>query len=624
MLSQNGFECHTCSSFGDVVVELGRGATGLIMPEEGLGIPESVDLMRWVDQQPTWSDLPIILLTRQGIESPLVTRGMQTLGNVTLLERPTRVAALVSSARAALRARERQYEARAHLVEREHASAALRESERRYRILVEQVKDYAIFMTDRQGRATSWNEGVERVLGFDETEFIGADIVTSIFTPEDVQKGVARDELEEAAETGTANNDRWMRRKDGTPFWASGITTALYDEAGEHLGFTKVMRDLTHRKAAEDTLKLADRRKDEFLATLAHELRNPLAPIRNSLQILRMTTCGTDPASDRLCEMMERQVNHMVRLVDDLLEVSRITRGQIELRKEQVELASIIRSAVETSKPLIEAASHQLAVSLPAEPIPLYGDPVRLAQIVANLLNNAAKYTNDGGQIWLTARSESGGIVISVRDNGIGIDEAMQPHVFDMFTQVDRNAGRSQGGLGIGLTLVRSLVEMHGGTVQIHSPGRNAGTEFVVRLPLPATPIVTRPKAGSSPASVIGAQRVLVVDDNRDSAVSLGMLLKFLGAEVEVVHDGRAALAAIERFKPAVVLLDLGMPEMDGYEVAAEIRKQPKFAGVLLIALTGWGQDEDRRRTHEAGFNHHLVKPADISSLQTLLSVKEG
>ena len=415
-----------------------------------------------------------------------------------------------------------------------------------------------------------------------------------------------------------------MQRKDGSRFWASGITTALYDPAGELIGYTKVMRDSTARKEAEEGLKMADRRKDEFLATLAHELRNPLAPIRNSLQVLRMTSCGTDPTTDRLCEMMDRQVNHMVRLVDDLLEVSRITRGQIELRTEPIELATVVRSAVETSKPLIEAAGHQLAVSLPSQPVVLNADPVRLAQVLANLLNNAAKYTNNGGQIWLTARVEQGQAVISVRDNGIGIPVAMQPLIFEMFAQVDRDAGRSQGGLGIGLTLVRSLIEMHGGTVEVASGGEGSGSEFVVRLPLP-TDAEIRPTDGGRPlASVISPQRVLVVDDNRDSAVSLGMLLKFLGAEVEVAHSGADALAALERFHPAVVLLDLGMPEMDGFEVAARIRQQPAHQNVLLIALTGWGQEEDRRKTHAAGFNHHLVKPADITSLQSLLSAQRS
>jgi PAS domain S-box-containing protein len=523
-----------------------------------------------------------------------------------------------------LRARERQYQARTRLGELENATRAIWESEQRHRMLVEQVKDYAIFMTDPQGRPTSWNEGVKRVFGFDESEFLGGEIFSQIFTPEDIRKGVPRKELDEAMTNGIARGDRWMRRKDGSQFWASGITTALRDVHGTLIGFTKVKRDLTDRKLAEEALQRADRTKDEFLATLAHELRNPLAPIRNSLHIMRMAS-DKDPTLRRVSEIMERQVDHMVRLVDDLLEVSRITRGQIDLRKERIELAAVVSRAVETSRPLIDAGQHQLAISLSTEPLVVDGDPVRLAQVVSNLLNNAAKYMNRGGQIWLNVRKEEGQASISVRDTGIGIPAAMQPLVFEMFSQVDRSSSRSQGGLGIGLTLVRSLVEMHGGTVDVKSEGKDLGTEFVVRLPLCLDDAPTGKSAPSRVAStVLTRQRVLVVDDNRDAASSMGLLLKFLGAEVEVANSGPAALSAVASYRPAVVLLDLGMPDMDGYEVARRIRERPEFDDVTLIALTGWGQDEDRRRAHEAGFDHHLVKPADISSLQELLESRQS
>jgi CheY-like chemotaxis protein len=317
---------------------------------------------------------------------------------------------------------------------------------------------------------------------------------------------------------------------------------------------------------------------------------------------------------------MERQVNHLVRLVDDLLEVSRITRGKIELRKERVELAAIARNAIETSRPLIDAAGVQLAIALPQEPIIVNGDPVRLGQIFANLLNNAAKYTNEGGQIWFTARQENREAVVSVRDTGIGIPPNVLPKVFDMFMQVDRSTNRSQGGLGIGLTLVRSLVELHEGTVSVQSEGPGAGSEFIVRLPL----AVEQRKSTSFSSAIEAARgtptrRILVVDDNVDSAATLGMLLKYLGADVHVVHDGAAALAALEKYRPDIVLLDIGMPGMDGLEVARRIRERDELSDVTLIALTGWGQEDDRRRTREAGFDHHLVKPADIAALQSLL-----
>jgi PAS domain S-box-containing protein len=610
--------CETCGSVFDLVREIERGVGTVILAEEAFVREDTRPLVEFLQRQPAWSDLPFILITHTGSDSAAVGEAALLLGNATLLERPTRVNALVSAAQAGLRARWRQLQVRDLLVAREEAVFALAQSEQRFRTLVEQVKDYAIFMMDLDGRATSWNEGVRRLLGYDEAEFLGID-ASAIFTPEDVAQGVPAAELSEAAATGTAGNDRWMRRKDGSRFWASGVTTALRDSTEAHIGFTKVMRDLTVRMQAEEALKQADRRKDEFLATLAHELRNPLAPLRNSVNILQLTS-SDDPTTARLCETMERQVNHLVRLVDDLLEVSRITRGKIELRKERVELAAVARNAVETSRPLIDAAGVQLAISLPQEPIIVDGDPVRLGQILANLLNNAAKYTNQGGQIWLTARQENAEAVISVRDTGIGIPSHVLPKVFDMFMQVDRTTNRSQGGLGIGLTLVRSLVELHNGSVSVHSDGPNAGSEFTVRLPL-AVDERSSKSSGTTPKATrtIPSRRILVVDDNVDSAATLGMLLKYLGADVHVAHDGVAALDAVEKYRPNVVLLDIGMPGMDGLEVARRIRERDEFSAITLIALTGWGQEDDRQRTREAGFDHHLVKPADIAALQGLL-----
>jgi signal transduction histidine kinase len=362
----------------------------------------------------------------------------------------------------------------------------------------------------------------------------------------------------------------------------------------------------------------ADRRKDEFLATLAHELRNPLAPLRNALHILRATR-----RPDRLQEMMERQVQQMVRLVDDLLEVSRITRGKIELRKEPVELARLVRNAIETSGPLIEAARHELDVALPPDPLVLDGDPVRLAQVISNLLNNAAKYTDPGGRIWLTAAREGSEAVVRVRDNGIGIPSDMLPGIFEMFAQVDRSLGRSQGGLGIGLTLVRSLVELHGGSVGASSAGTGHGCEFAVRLPLAASlqDGQGESSSGRDDGGInVAGLRLLVVDDNQDAAESLGLLLEMTGNDVRTVHDGPSALAAVEGFKPSVVLLDIGMPGMDGYEVARRLRGQSEGKDMVLIALTGWGQEEDRRRSREAGFDHHLTKPVDLDMLRALLS----
>jgi CheY-like chemotaxis protein len=317
--------------------------------------------------------------------------------------------------------------------------------------------------------------------------------------------------------------------------------------------------------------------------------------------------------------MMERQVNHMVRLVDDLMEVSRITRGKIELRQERLDVATIVRNALETSQPLIDASRHRLFVSMPKELLQVEGDPVRLSQVISNLLNNAAKYTDPGGQITLAVRRDDTHVEITVSDSGVGIAPEMLPRVFDMFTQVASSTDRAQGGLGIGLTLVKSLVEMHHGTIEARSAGLGRGSQFVIRLPLACGHAANGLPAPNVPSPAIPERRVLIVDDNRDAAESLAMLLKLLGAKVQVAHNGFDALSQVSEFHPAIVVLDLGMPGMDGYEVAREIRRQPEFAHVVLVALTGWAQDEDRLRSQNAGFNLHLTKPADFATFESLL-----
>ncbi|HVX12191.1 MAG TPA: ATP-binding protein [Pirellulales bacterium] len=366
-------------------------------------------------------------------------------------------------------------------------------------------------------------------------------------------------------------------------------------------------------------LRDSDRRKDEFLATLAHELRNPLAPIRNGLQIMRMAN-GDMKSAEQVQQMMERQLNQMVHLVDDLLDLSRISRGKIDLRKERVELAKVVQQAIETSRPAIEQAGHDLTITMPPDAIVVDADVTRLSQVIANLLNNAAKYTEPNGRIQLTVQKRDGEAVIAVKDNGVGIPAHMLPKVFDMFTQVDRNLARSQGGLGIGLSIVKRLVEMHEGQVAVHSEGQGLGSEFTVRLPL-ASPLVLdqTPDVGTGVKST-NRFRILTVDDNRDSATSLAMMLKLMGHEAQAAYDGVEALELVPQFKPDVVLLDIGMPKLDGYETARRLRGQAGGKETILIALTGWGQDEDRRRSHEAGFDHHVTKPVDIKQLARILA----
>ena len=370
-----------------------------------------------------------------------------------------------------------------------------------------------------------------------------------------------------------------------------------------------------------DQLREADRKKDEFLAVLAHELRNPLGPVRNAAQYLRLQA-ASDPNLHSAADIIDRQVRQMTRLVDDLLDVSRITRGKIALQKERVSLGVIVANAVESSRPMVEASGHDLAVDLPPEPLFVEGDLTRLAQVFGNLLVNACKYTERGGHIRLAAERQGSDVVVSIRDDGIGIAAEHLPRLFEMFSQVAPALDRSQGGLGIGLALVKSLVGMHGGSVEARSDGLGQGSEFAVRLPL----IVESPKENwqdhedhKAGGACGPRRRVLAADDNVDAAQSLAMLLSVLGHEVRTAHDGQAAVEMAESFRPDVVLLDIGMPRLNGYEAARRIREQPWGKEVALVALTGWGQEEDKRRADEAGFDRHFTKPVDPAALQALL-----
>jgi signal transduction histidine kinase/ActR/RegA family two-component response regulator len=491
VLEDAGVRCRPCQDVRDLCMSLLEGAGALLIAEEALLEGAYHDLMSMLLQQPPWSEPPILLLSERGADSAIITEALQTLGNVTVLERPTRVPALVSAVHSALRSRHRQYQIRSYIAERERHAEALR---------------------------------------------------------------------------------------------------------------------------------AADRRKDVFLATLAHELRNPLAPMRTALEIMRVAP-GNEAAREQAQSVLERQLKQMTRLIDDLLDLSRISHGKLELRREPVTLGAVVENAIEITRPAIGSLGHTLDVELPPEPILVNGDPTRLAQVFSNLLHNAAKYTEHAGRVRLTARRAGNQVHVSVKDTGIGIAPEHLERVFEMFTQVGRSLEQSRGGLGVGLALSQWLVQLHGGSISARSDGVGRGSEFTVSLPLAEQPVSTAGSPGVLPdGDAANARRVLVADDNRDFADSLAAVLKMAGHEVCVTYDGAQAVDTARWWEPDVVLLDIGLPLMNGYEAARRIREALAGKNPLLVAITGWGQDEDRRRSNSAGFDHHLVKPIDPGVLTRLIA----
>jgi PAS domain S-box-containing protein len=748
ILGEEGLVGEVCPSMADVCRKMREGAGAALLAEESLTAEALAQLRRALAEQPPWSDFPLILLIR-GCESAPDDRQrfevLESLGNVTLVERSVRMITLVSTARAALRARRRQYQVRDHLADRQQAEEALRASEQRFARFMQHLPGLA-WIKDADGHYVYANDAAEKAFRTPLDQLYGKTdeeifppATAALFRENDRQArnsptgvqvietlehedgilhysivskfpipgpddervltgGMAIDitdhkRAEEALRRSEAQfrqladalpqivwtarpdgfidyyNERWYEftgfprgeygeaswkpilhpddaercvetyfgcirsgqlyqieyrfkdRSTGGYRWFLGRAYPVRDEEGRIVRWFGTCTDIDDTKRAEEALKEADRRKDEFLATLAHELRNPLAPIRYGLQLLRLPA-HSGPMLEQTFTMLERQMGQMVRLIDDLLDVSRITRSKLELRKERVELDTVVKSAVETSRPLMEAFGHELFVSLPPEPVVLDGDLTRLAQVFANLLNNSARYTAHGGRIHLLAARQGNDIVVSVKDTGAGISAEMLPHVFEMFMQGDRSLERRQGGLGIGLTLVKRLVEMHGGSVEARSEGLGRGSEFLVRLPVVSTPAPSeypRPHSNGTTGTTGLPARILVVDDNEDAARSLSLLLRHRGHEVRTAHDGVEAVTAATEFRPAIAILDIGLPKLNGYDVARRIRSEPWGQDVMLIALTGWGQGEDKLRAREAGFDHHLTKPVDPAELLHLL-----
>ncbi|HET9664564.1 MAG TPA: PAS domain S-box protein [Burkholderiales bacterium] len=493
----------------------------------------------------------------------------------------------------------------------------LRQSEERFRLLIEGVQDYALCMLDNEGLVSSWNSGAQRIYGYAASEVLGRHF-SWLCPADDIKAGKPWQELRTARATGRAVEEGWRVRKTGERFWAHVVITALYDAEGTPCGFAKITQDLTERRQLKEA-EVTARRMNEFIAMLAHELRNPLAPILNAVEALEKS--GSDAREDAsLLGVIARQARHLARIVDDLIDINRIARGTLPISRASVDLADVVNSSVEAARPAMDRARQRLEVRLPQEPLIVFGDLHRLTQVMANILNNASRYTAPSGVISVTAQKLADEIVLSVKDTGRGIPREDRERIFNLFDQGTRPAGESGSGLGIGLSLARRIVELHGGTISVESDGPGRGSVFHVRLPRALVPIdrsVPVTEAKSAPA--LSRRRVLVVDDHVDAARMLQLLLQCEGHEARIAHDGPTAIKAVEEFKPEFVFLDIGMPGMNGYEIARTLRDHEHRSKLLLIALTGWGQPSDIRESKEAGFDLHLVKPLDTARVKRLL-----
>ena len=490
-------------------------------------------------------------------------------------------------------------------------------SEEKHRLMVEAIRDYAIFMLDPDGKVATWNAGAESIKGYKAEEIIGQHF-SRFYPREAIERKFPATRARSRRQARPIEDEGWRLRKDGSAFWANVIITALYDADGRLRGFAKVTRDMTERKRIE-ALELGKREVNEFLAMLAHELRNPLAPIRNAVDLMRIKSAG-DSTQEWSRNVIDRQLTLLTRLVDDLLDVGRITSGKIALLKEPVELDAVVLRAVESAQPLADARGHTLDVRLAHDPLLVDGDLARLSQVVLNLLNNAIKYTPDGGRIEVEAAREGTSAIVRVKDTGIGMSADLLPRVFDLFVQGERTLDRAEGGLGIGLTLVKRLVTLHGGSIVALSEGRGRGSEFVIRLPaLARKPAKSVAASAARPRKPPDHKRVLVVDDNRDSADTMTALLLAWGHEVRTLYDGQSVISIVAEYRPDVVLLDIGLPNTNGYELARQLRQSESSRRIVLIAFTGYGQDDDRRRVREAGFDHHLLKPLEPEALEKII-----
>jgi signal transduction histidine kinase/CheY-like chemotaxis protein len=636
LLGEANVTCTVCDDLAALCREFRVGAGAVLMTDEAIKADGAGQLSEAIRGQPSWSAMPILLLAREGWSKLGQRLSPELQNSLVIVERPARTRTLVEIVSSALRGRRHQYQIRDELIVRERQASELKSQGERLRLALA-AGGLGSWEIDLQSYEVHCTDMCKEIFGRPiDQPFTFAELRACVHpldqrrVAEAVQRSVA-DGLEYDVEYRVL----WP---NGETRWLLVRGRATYDASGKPQRMAGVSLDVTERKRMHEALqqseselarqaeelRVAARRKDEFLATLAHELRNPLAPIRTGMDLL--ARAPANEAAERTLGVMQRQIGHMVRLIDDLLDVSRITSGKLQLRRQRVDLAAIIEAAIESSRPLIERKQHTLRTSLPETPLSLNADLTRIAQVIGNLLNNASNYTRERGTIELSAKRDDNTVVIEVCDNGVGIPSERLNDIFEMFSQVNRAPERAQGGLGIGLALVRRLVEMHGGTVSASSPGLGLGSTFTLRLPLAPEAERAAQAARECTASNGGsdATSVLVVDDNEDAAEMLALVLGQSGYHTKTAYDGRAALAAVGEWTPHVVILDIGLPDMNGYDVARALRGDGRLAELALIALTGWGTHDDKQKAMEAGFDIHLTKPVDAGDLQRALAELDG
>jgi PAS domain S-box-containing protein len=644
LLGASAIDCRVLPNVAAVCAALREGAGTLVIGEEAL-LANSSLLMQHLHAEEVWSDLPVIVLSRSGRE-PAALADIVQRGNFSVIERPVRASTLVSLIRSSLRARRRQYQVREHLAQQEAAQRVIREAEQRFRLLIENITDYAIFMIDTEGRVASWNNGAQHLLGYSTQEIVGQPTVR-LFADE---SSVLYREMDEARSTGRASSTGWRMRKDGSRLFVEGVLTAVRDERGHLLGYSKLMKDITEKRrievereqllqserAARSEAERSGRMKDEFLATLSHELRTPLSAILGWSQVLSQVNGANSEIRDGL-KVIERNARAQAQIIEDLLDMSAIISGKVRLEIKNVDLVSVVEASVNAVRPAAVAKGVQLRAAIEQRSMDVSGDANRLQQVFWNLLSNAVKFTPKGGRVLVTLRRTNSHFEVVIADSGEGIDGTFLPHVFERFRQADASTSRRHGGLGLGLSIAKQLVELHGGSVDAASDGAGKGSTFSVVLPVRATrgyavageEPVAHPASRSAAHEVeaprpylnLGGVKVLVVDDEPDGRSLIERLLRDCDATVTTAGSAREAMERVVRERPDVLLSDIGMPLEDGYALIRRVRALAGEKGrIPAIAVTAYARAEDRAKAIQAGYQMHLSKPVEAAKLVEMVA----